>query len=291
MLGYTGDDLTNFWGLVGFGGLLVGMGLTLSNRIWRAAYFAFGGAFILCGLFWSTVKEEVPSLAPLVSRVTSNPQNWFLIVLLLIVALWLHQWRKETWAGPEWAEAGSERNAELASLRSDLAAMSALISAKPETVSPVSPVTDLTLERDLKGLLEIASCVAEIVFFKEILSQAPASTDVEWGDETENAMLEFISAVEARLIGTNYQTVYVNLMKNAGTQADKRLLLKERGYECPENREPYQFRKWVIARLQADWFKDWFATQIHDRETYIRSQRQFLIEWLAQRAKNAPSRS
>jgi hypothetical protein len=95
MFGYSGDDLTNFWGLIGFGTALGAIGFTLSHRWYRRAFFASAILFSASGLFWGETKRALPAVAPVLSRLTSNPSNWFLILVLLIAALWLHQYQRE----------------------------------------------------------------------------------------------------------------------------------------------------------------------------------------------------
>lgn len=95
MLGNSGDELTNMWGLIATGITVAGIGLTLSHRIWRGAFFFAGGCFVLAGLFWTPIRDGAPSIGPMLTKITSNPSNWFLVLILAIAALWLHQYRRE----------------------------------------------------------------------------------------------------------------------------------------------------------------------------------------------------
>jgi hypothetical protein len=79
MLGNTGDDLTNMWGLIGVGSAVGFAGLTLVHRLWRGAFILVGTAFVLSGLCWSLIRTAAPNVGRTVTTLTTNPQNWFVI--------------------------------------------------------------------------------------------------------------------------------------------------------------------------------------------------------------------
>lgn len=93
---YTGDDLTNFWGLVAAGIGMLGLGSTLSHRIWRPAGLGCGALLAVAGIFWGPLKRTIPAIGPVFTATTHTPGYWIALVALMVAALWLHQWRKET---------------------------------------------------------------------------------------------------------------------------------------------------------------------------------------------------
>lgn len=92
---YTGDDLSNFWGLLGFAGLFGTFGYTLKSTRWRWANFALAAVLVLSAICWGIIKDAIPGAGPFLLGITSNPTNWFLLALGVATVMWLQVWRRE----------------------------------------------------------------------------------------------------------------------------------------------------------------------------------------------------
>lgn len=101
MLGNTGDELTNFWGLIGLGVAMAAIGLALQGPVWRKSFFGAAIIFVGCGLCWSLIRKMVPTLAPVLTSVTSSPSNWFVLLMVVVLSLAAHQYRKELLSHPK----------------------------------------------------------------------------------------------------------------------------------------------------------------------------------------------
>lgn len=95
MLGNTGDDLANMWGLITTGFAVGGLGMTLTNRLWRGLSLVVGLIFVLAGLAWAPIRHSAPFLETSVTAVMSNVQTWVLLVVILATSWWLRLWRNE----------------------------------------------------------------------------------------------------------------------------------------------------------------------------------------------------
>ena len=295
---------------------MAGKHFEMLRALFRPWYIKAGSAltavFAFIGIY-AAVQDQFPDALPklqevvIVAHFLLLPWWGWLLVLQAVLTVGLYEYVRRTLpprsiCEPPQQELSGGFVAHIAELRNligreaqtreasinDLAQRIHKIADPSSSGFPVDPI----LERDLKGLLDIAAHIADHAFLEEVLRQAPRSIDLEWSEEAEDKITEFVSLVEARLIGTQYGNVYKNIMTNAASETDGRLAQKQSGYDCPKDRDPYQFRAWAIMRLQAEWFKSWLIETIAARELHIRSLRQELLDWHTQRVhKNGPHRN
>jgi hypothetical protein len=162
MLGNSGDELTNMWGLLAMGITIAGIGLTLSHRIWRLVFFLAGIAFILSGLFWAPLRQEVPRLAVLLSAITVKPSNWFVLFIVALIVLWLHQWRKEIIAAIRHSDQSRRIDDLTSSLNSEIHALTEkLASSSPKALRYTINWTPWKL-RSAFSLLEFSQILARL---------------------------------------------------------------------------------------------------------------------------------
>jgi hypothetical protein len=92
---YSGDDLSNFWGLLGFAGLFASFGYGVPSRPWRLANIALAVILTLSAFCWGLIKEAIPGAGPFLAGITSQPIVWFFVVLAVAAALFLRAWYRQ----------------------------------------------------------------------------------------------------------------------------------------------------------------------------------------------------
>lgn len=87
MLGNYGDDLTNFWGLMGLFSLFLGLAVTVAKGWVKYLFFGLAALSFFLAVFWQIVKVAAPNAAASIVEITNDPQSWFVVFILVVAIL------------------------------------------------------------------------------------------------------------------------------------------------------------------------------------------------------------
>ena len=271
--------------------------MTLAHRKWRILFFSLAALFVLSGLLSGQIKALAPAFAAALSQITENPSNAFLVFMVLVVALWGHQFRKEVLgaprrlptASPAISVAQQEVERKITALDRRMAEVVGDHEGQKWVHETLHKLQHGEVEAvcDLTELLDYAVDLTNVHFLDYLIALAPEKTFLPYpvhlaeDERLRDTATEFLSRVQGEVSGRRAIDVR-DLLSRAQMQAETELESVPQA-ERPQNLDPLLLRKITILGKQSLSIIEYLENQRRKADAKVSAHRPKLMDPLQKR--------